>query len=225
MIMSNSKERLNKGHYITEAMLDALSPLYDFCITNPKSSDNKVDLLGYQPSKFTFKDLDQIPSIGDIVFESESNRVIKVKQIAVSRGKVVIALRAELTAIWYTLDKIHPIKLDHQVLIDLGFEVYGKDGSGANMYRLILYSFVNLKLTLDSYDGNLDRMVWIKEGYPLIHYLHELQGILRVSGRAKIISRFNLEPALMKVLTKSEYPLNVLPENNNNAHQWVNTKK
>lgn len=217
LIMSNKKSKLVKGSYITEAMYDLMNPSYNFCITDQKSK-NKVDSLNYQPSSKSFKDIDRVPNIGDIVIESVKGTIIKIKQIEISNGRFLVSGNNRRSSDWYALDKIYPIKLNHHILIDdLGFEVYGYPVyKGGCKLRFTLKGFTNLKLIIDSYDGNLDPMVWTQEGKSSIHYLHELQDILRFSSRDRVIteSKYSKE---VKVLTKSEYPIYHLPENNDRS--------
>lgn len=73
------------------------------------------------------------------------------------------------------------------------------------------------------YDGNLDFMVWASEGKPLIHYLHELQDILRISGRNRVINNSKYSHEVM-VLTKLEYPIYLLPSNNDRSACWYTNK-
>lgn len=221
--MSNKKAKLVKGTYITEAMFDLMNPFYNLCIADSRGK-NHINRFDYGYSNRSFKDLDQVPRIGDIVAESKTGTIIKVRQIRVTDlGKFMVTEDTDRGLDWYNLDEIHPIKLDHPILMDLGFETYGKDCCNHYKYRLILRGFINLKLTLDSYDGNLDNRVWSSEGKPLIHYLHELQDILRVSGRDRVInnSKYSHE---VKVLTKGRYPLYLLPENNYRSEYWYTNK-
>ena len=231
LIMSNKKAKLVKGTYITEAMFDLMTPLYTFCISNSKSK-SRVDIKNYEPSKLSFKDLDRVPNIGDIVSITKTDsmgyrfsEVVKIRQIKFLAGtdQVMVTSSKLGGANWFNLNDVYPIKLNHQVLMDLGFETYGKDCVGNYRYRFILKGFLNLKLTMDSYDGNLDFMVWASEGEPLIHYLHELQDILRISGRNRVINNSKYSHEVM-VLTKLEYPIYLLPSNNDRSACWYTNK-
>lgn len=227
--MSNKKAKLVKGTYITGAMFDLMNPFYNFNISDPKNK-NRVDMGGYEPSIKSFKNLDIIPRIGDIVMlcrirplVPRCNKLIKIKQVGIYNNKFRVTGDSKGQADWFDLEEVYPIKLNANILNDLGFEIYGKDHCNSYKYRFILKGFINLKLTLESYDGNLDPRVWISEGKPLIHYLHELQDILRISGRDKVISN-SCYSHTVKVLTKSEYPLYLLPENNNRSACWYTNK-